>query len=371
MVHISIIVAEFSSIGSKATMKFLAISILLLASGTLLAQDYPRYELSAGYSYGSVDTQGYGTQRSAQGWSGSVAANLRRWVGIEGEISSQFQTFDFALQGNNLQVDSRYYSFLGGPRFAYRTGKATPFFHGLFGLNRSLDYGSTAIDPLTGEMVTPYANGLATAVGGGFDYAISRKWAFRSQADYFFTKQASTLSPTANNFRVLAAIVFTFGQRESEVARKSSKSVQVAKSTATVAPNPDVATMENKQPGSSSAVTESASVSETQQTPNAAPALAVAEAPSVPSSTLTTGAPNHALQAAVQAPKPETASATKTEGAPTPQVASSPYAGPNTVVISQSTPQWQASPKQEESLGDVARRYRQKKMLGTATSTGL
>ena len=153
-------------------MKFLA-TILLLASSMLLAQDYPRVELSAGYSYGTVDTQGYGNN-NAQGWSGSIAANLKRWVGVEAEVSSRFQTFDFNLGNTGLQVNSRYYSVLGGPRFAHRTGKVTPFVHALFGLDRGLDYGATVVDPVTGASITPYVNGIAAVPGGGFDYAVSR-----------------------------------------------------------------------------------------------------------------------------------------------------------------------------------------------------
>src|SRR5512147_2585525 len=124
-------------------MKSLALFAMIVASCCSWAQDYPRLELAAGYSYGSVDTQGYGTQRDAQGWSGSLTANLKKWVGVETEVSSRFQTLNFDFQGNSLAVDSRYYTFLAGPRFAHRKGKATPFVHGLFGLNRSLAYENT------------------------------------------------------------------------------------------------------------------------------------------------------------------------------------------------------------------------------------
>src|SRR3954470_1766427 len=209
-------------------MRALALFATIVVSCCSWAQDYPRLELSAGYSYGSVDTQGYGTQRNAQGWSGSLTANVKRWVGVESEVSSRFQTQDFTFQGNSLSVASRDYTFLFGPRFAHRKGKATPFVHGLFGLSRSLSYDSTVIDALTGTSVTPYVNGVGAVAGGGFDYAISRRLAFRSQADYFFTRQASLLTPTPNNFRVLAAIVFTFGQSESPYARQRTNAPVVA-----------------------------------------------------------------------------------------------------------------------------------------------
>src|SRR3954452_18920924 len=106
-------------------MRAMVLFAMIVGSCCSWAQDYPRLELSAGYSYGSVDTQGYGNQRDAQGWSGSVAANLKKWVGVEGEVSSRFNSLSFDYKGNSLTVNSRYYTFLFGPRFAYRTGKVT------------------------------------------------------------------------------------------------------------------------------------------------------------------------------------------------------------------------------------------------------
>ena len=154
----------------------------------------------------------------------SFAANLRRVAGRGSGSQFTLPEFRFFFPRETLLVvQSRYYTFLGGPRFAHRAGKATPFIHGLVGLNRSLDYSSTVYDPATGTSVTQYTNGMAAVAGGGFDYALSHHLAFRSQADYFFTRQASTYSPTPNNFRVMAAIVFTFGQSESPVARQRAE----------------------------------------------------------------------------------------------------------------------------------------------------
>ncbi len=365
-------------------MKFLA-TILLLASSTLLAQDYPRLELSAGYSYGTVDTQGYGNN-NAQGWSGSVAANLKRWVGVEGEVSSRFQTFDFNLGNTALQVNSRYYSLLAGPRFAHRTGKVTPFVHALFGLDRGLDYGATVVDPVTGASVTPYTNGIAAVPGGGFDYAVSRHVSLRTQADYFFTRQPTLATSTSSNFRVLGAIVFTFGQREESAYAKNrheqttvasaavasaaepaatrvSEPVSVpAQQTATVPTPAPVVAEQMPLPAAAEVVTQQATAAPT-PVPAASPVLPVSSFSSAPASPV--------LTASVKAPETRVANAV----APAP-VAATPAMQPvvasalnaNTVIISQATPQWQAGPKQEESLGDVARRYRAKKMQGMASN---
>jgi len=216
-------------------LKSLALFVVIVIGSCLWAQDYPRLEFSAGYSYGSIDTQGYGTQRNAQGWSGSLTANLKRWVGVETEISSQFHKFDFDSQGYQVAGQTRYYNFLAGPRFAHRTGKGTTFFHGLAGWNRTLDYGNTVLDLTNSTAFTPNTFGMAVVAGGGFDYPISRHLALRTQGDYFFTRQ-NTISPTANNFRVMTAIVFTFGRSESAYAKRRSETPTVVAAAASPVP---------------------------------------------------------------------------------------------------------------------------------------
>jgi len=360
-------------------MKFLA-TILLLASSTLLAQDYPRLELSAGYSYGTVDTQGYGSN-NAQGWSGSVAANLKRWIGVEGEVSSRFQTFDFNLSGTALQVNSRYYSVLGGPRFAHRAGKLTPFVHALFGLNRGLDYGATVVDPVTGASVTPYVNGIAAVPGGGFDYAVNRHVSLRTQADYFFTRQPTLGTSSANNFRVMAGIVFTFGQRE-EPAYAKNKREQTTIANAAVPPA-QALVLKSKDPANSVAepiapvVTQDLAASAplpavTQ--PARVPTLAVPESPTMPVSSSSSAPASPVLTASVRAPEMKPSIAKVPAPTPAAPIAASQtmvagsMSDKNTVIISQAPAQWQSGPKQEESLGDVARRYRAKKMQGMASN---
>jgi len=331
-------------------MKSLALFALVLGGCSLWAQDYPRLELSAGYSYGSVDTQGYGTQRSAQGLSGSFAANLRRWLGAEVEASSRFQNFDFSFQGNPLVVQSRYYIFLGGPRFVHRVGHATPFIHGLVGLNRSLDYSSTVYDPATGTSVTQYTNGMAAVAGGGFDYALSHHLAFRSQADYFFTRQASTYSPTPNNFRVMAAIVFTFGQSESPVARQRAEtpvtSAAIPRVQATYTsmnpPRPEMPVEVNQialpiMTASIPALKQEAEFSIASARNN----QLIAHIPPVENR------PTDAVVAAQIAP------------VQLPAVTNS-----HTVILSQVAAEGSQA-KPEESLGEIARRYRQRKSRGS------
>jgi hypothetical protein len=394
-------------------MKALTVFMMMLASCCLWAQDYPRFELSAGYSYGSVDTQGYGTQRQAQGWTGSLTTNLKRFVGAELEASGRYNSLNFDFQGNALTANNPYYTFLFGPRFAYRKGKMTPFVHTLFGVDRAPAYDNTVINAQNGTGTTPFVTGFASATGGGFDYAIGRHLLFRSQADYFFTRHASLTSPTPSNFRVLAAIVFTFGGSETLDARHRQARTPapvMAKAPASVTSEP------RKQPVTETVVA-STTIPETGSSADSvipAPTDFVAPVaqPQDRMNTVMAAAPNRPfvipkvesaetrpavlspapistkVETAVSQPvvvsaPPATAKAetpvsrpvvvTPAPAAQTKQtiagtnIVSSPYS----VIISQPTDQqYQAASQPQESLGEVARRYRQKKQ-GMNTGNGI
>jgi hypothetical protein len=373
-------------------------AVTLAACCCVSAQDYPRYELSAGYSYGNVNTQGYSTQRDAQGWNGSIVANFKRWVGVETEVSGRYNTMSFAFQGNSLTYNSAYYSFLAGPRLARRRGKATPFVHGLFGIERAPSYDNTVIDPATSLATTPYGTGLASAAGGGVDYAFSRHLAFRTQADYFFTRYNTALTPNPNNFRVLAAVVFTFGGADPvfsarKTPRKSATAPAVAASQPTI-PQPStdmdaaaaiVTPVQAATPAAPAPVEVQANslnrtVSNDFQASVQAPVVKpMVEAP-VAASVQVKPAPIQpapvpvvngvaAVRPVASSPKPVVSQPAPVQPAQI-AVSASDLAAQNTVVISSGSTaaQLQASNQVEESLGDVARRYRNKKQ-GTANTT--
>jgi Outer membrane protein beta-barrel domain len=340
----------------------LALCTVILASCCVCAQDYPRFELSAGYSYGSVDTQGYSNQRDAQGWSGSLTTNLKKWVGLETEVSGRYNNLTFAYQGNNLSYNSSYYAFLAGPRLAHRRGKATPFVHGLFGVERAPSYSSTVYDPATLLATTPYDTGFASAAGGGVDYALSRRLSFRTQADYFFTRYATTLTPTPNNFRILAAFVFNFGGVESLSAKQTKQPSAKPQAAPTV--NAQIPAPPEAPPQSASTEPLSASTAAANPDENDSEPIPVLETPVGVEPSMLSRPAASGMNANVQAPAPKSSApitqiqSVKTAAASGPAVA----IGQNTVLISSASQLQAASQqRQEEPLGDIARRYRNKK----------
>ncbi|HEX7962490.1 MAG TPA: hypothetical protein VF493_21435 [Terriglobales bacterium] len=197
-------------------MKSLILAVLLLVSSLSFAQDFSRYELSGGISYGGIDTSDLKTPR---GFAGSFATNMNRWFSMETSVGAQFLTQSVVLSGTTTSLNTGFYSFLSGPRLSYRRGRVTPFAHGLVGWARSLDYTKTTYNATNLTFTVPYGNQLGAAAGGGMDYWITPRIALRTQGDYFLTQPDGTLGfHMTNNFRIVGGIVFTFGSTSTRTA---------------------------------------------------------------------------------------------------------------------------------------------------------
>jgi len=144
------------------------------------AQDYPRAEASAGYSYlrGTFDA-------NFNGWNFSVAGNPTRWFGVAGEVGG--------LYISNAQI----YTFLAGPRLTSRAGRANPYAQVLFGgVNISTGYSETA---------------FGWAVGGGVDIKVNKRIAIRAiDVTYLQTRFGGQAQ---HNGRLSAGVVFRFGEK--------------------------------------------------------------------------------------------------------------------------------------------------------------
>ena len=202
-------------------MRKFALTLVLLEIGLcrpVLAQNLPSAEVFGGYSYLNVDTNGLSSRQSANGWEASVAGNVNRWFGVEGDFAGYYK--------NILGVSVRDYSYTGGPRFNYRKMRsATIFAHALVGG-----------DHLTGSFAGASLgsqDGFAAAFGGGFEWKVAARWAVRGSSDYVLTRHNifGGSSFTQNNFRASVGIVYMFGglrERAPRAERSESKSAACA-----------------------------------------------------------------------------------------------------------------------------------------------
>jgi opacity protein-like surface antigen len=193
--------------------KLFLIAALTLALPLIAqAQESPRTEILAGYSYLRADDNDIDAlDRDLNGYniSGNITV-FRRWFGLKADVSGHFGDF---LTNVTPRTDFQQYLFLFGPQFTLRKSERfTPFAHVLFGAARTrLDNDTTGVD------ITD--TGFAFAAGGGVDIkALSSRLAIRlAQADYIMTRfddPSGSGSTTSHNIRVSTGVVLRFGTVE-------------------------------------------------------------------------------------------------------------------------------------------------------------
>ena len=144
---------------------------VLLFSGVASAQEAPKLEVFAGYSY-LFTVVGTGIKNTnSNGGKADAEFSLNNWFSVAGDFGGYYSSnFAGSKQSNTLLT------FLGGPRFSLRSGKARLFGEGLFG---------GAHDSVS----TFSANAFSFAVGGGADVNLSEHFGIRVvEADYLYTK---------------------------------------------------------------------------------------------------------------------------------------------------------------------------------------
>lgn len=173
---------------SKKASCLLFLIAMLAAPSVVVAQaapDHrprPNFELYGGYSYVFLPYDSTSTNPVSGGMNGWDAA-LRvpapifgSWLGIKGDVSGTYRS-------DQPNFNPHSYFFLLGPQVSVHLGRSTVFAHGMVG---SAHLNDSAIPNLKSNST------FAVAVGGGFDFGLSRAWAWRVQGDYYNTNYQST-----------------------------------------------------------------------------------------------------------------------------------------------------------------------------------
>ncbi|MBN1568637.1 MAG: outer membrane beta-barrel protein [Acidobacteria bacterium] len=214
----------------------LAVISILLVAGFVGAQDFPKVEIFGGYSLtrigggdindlldeATLDTP-LGVETSKlfkKGFDASFTYNVNHYFGIEAAF--QYNSNDIMKFKGNVEqypgdpvgydydanIDASDFSFMAGPKFAYRkVERITPFAHILFGINRVKMTPSLKIDgeDFTGEFTDETGigaiedSGFGLIAGGGLDVNVSDTIAIRPiQFDYLMGSH----SDSGDNFKV-------------------------------------------------------------------------------------------------------------------------------------------------------------------------
>jgi hypothetical protein len=136
-----------------------------------------------GYSYNRGDT-GVSNTGNLNGWEASVEGKMLPFVGIVADVSAQYGTLHvptLAFGNSTGEIDSstRVQSYLFGPRVSFSAGKFRPFAHILIGASHLNE---------SGVLFSNSETDFADAIGGGIDYHLIPRVAWRVQADDLQTR---------------------------------------------------------------------------------------------------------------------------------------------------------------------------------------
>jgi Outer membrane protein beta-barrel domain len=210
----------------KLTNILVLLGMLLLSLATW-AQEWPKVEVGADYSYLRFAPSGpYTSGHSLNGGGGSLVYNWNEYLGIKMDLQGYTSnTTGFAIpptatfpNGLNGNVQGNMFTYLFGPQLKVRAHKIQPFAHLLFGGAHTNVYGNafnTLCRPIAGNCSVskaPTAEAFALDFGGGVDLPINRTVSFRPvQIDYLLTRFSNPFTKTnnQNNFHYSVGIVFT------------------------------------------------------------------------------------------------------------------------------------------------------------------
>lgn len=147
----------------------LVLCVGLASAAAVRAQDLPRTEGFAGYSYARVSGE------SLHGWTAGLGFNLSHWLALDLEAASQSGSID--------GTDVSRLGFLAGPRLMKRSGRVTPFVRVAAGVLRS----SSGIT-VRGVNISARTTDPAGVAGAGVDVAFGRSFGLRIGGDYFVTR---------------------------------------------------------------------------------------------------------------------------------------------------------------------------------------
>jgi len=169
---------------------------------------FPKYDISAGYSFQTYKAASGSTSIHLQGWYGDLVYNLFSWGGAEAQISGDYKTLPVPL--SNTHVNIGIYSLMAGPRiYPLRHHKLEPWAHILFGGAIYHDF-----FPANGGFPSKTDTFLSKALefGGGFDLNLREHWGFRLiEIDYVKTQFNGSYNQPG--YRIAVGATYRFGEK--------------------------------------------------------------------------------------------------------------------------------------------------------------
>ena len=212
----------------QTTRSILLGAIVLLLGLAAWAQEFPRAEVAADFSFARYAPSASYTQgHSLNGGGGAIKLNINSYLGIVMDLQGYgSNTTKFTIPANasfpggaSGSVQGNLFTYMFGPQIKVRAHGFQPFGHLLFGGAHSNVYGNAykqICQPSAGGCSfnkAPAGNAFAMAFGGGVDIPISKTVSFRPvEIDYLLTRFTNQFTNSnQSNFRYSAGVVFSFG----------------------------------------------------------------------------------------------------------------------------------------------------------------
>jgi len=175
------------------------LGLMFLVSLSAAAQDVPKIDLFAGYSYVHTGPEITLHSFNANGGVGSLAFNFTNWGSLVVEVGGIH-----ASTISSTDVDATAITYMAGPKISlFHRSALSPFAQALFGfVHTNPGFSQTTINH----------NTFAMAPGIGLDWNATRHLGIRlAQVDYLFTRMpTSTNQVNWNNDRYSAGVVLRF-----------------------------------------------------------------------------------------------------------------------------------------------------------------
>jgi opacity protein-like surface antigen len=157
-------------------------------------------------SFGGSESLASAGRASLNGWEASASVRFLPWLRAVGDVGGSYGTapviFSSILGSGKLNVNTNLHTYLFGLRASASVGRLAPFGQALFGLAHQ-SISANAFITNVGQRDSAFAFDL----GGGIDFQLVSRVAWRVQADYLQTK---LFSSTQHDPRVSTGIVLRF-----------------------------------------------------------------------------------------------------------------------------------------------------------------
>ena len=178
------------------------IVLFVFFSSVIVCAQTPRLDVFGGYSFLHEPGANF------NGWNGAATVNVYRCLGITADFSGHYWSKSFnAAPVAVIDIHNHIHSYTFGPTVTYRNQtRFTPFVRLLAG-GSHITYKST----VNSVPVSQSDDHFTVVGGGGFDFALSRRFAVRPlQLDYHGVRISGSWM---NSVRYSAGVVFHFGEK--------------------------------------------------------------------------------------------------------------------------------------------------------------